>query len=187
MSTAVDREAIGERPNPLGLEGLEFVEYVTTKPQALGQLLETIGFRPIARHRSREVLLYRQGSMNIVVNAHDSAATEEPSIAAFGLRVRDAGAAHQRALERGAWPVPIEVQPMELHIPAIHGAGASRIYFIDRWREFSIWDVDFVPIPGVSMQALPPSLIPGVHWFGLVQYIGLDRTADWTAFYAELR
>jgi len=177
-----DREAIGELANPLGIEGLEFVEYATTKPQALGQVLETMGFRPIARHRSREVLLYRQGGMNIVVNAH-GATDEAPAISAFALRVRDAGAAHRRALERGAWPVPVNVQPMELHIPAIHGAGASRIYFVDRWREFSIWDVDFVPIPTVEPQ--PPALA-GLHWFGLVQYVGLDRMDDWTTFYAEL-
>jgi 4-hydroxyphenylpyruvate dioxygenase len=177
-----DREAIGELANPLGIEGLEFVEYTTSRPQALGQVLETMGFRPVARHRSREVLLYRQGGMNIVVNAH-GATDETPAISAFALRVRDAGAAHARALERGAWPVPVQVRPMELHIPAIHGPGASRIYFVDRWREFSIWDVDFVPIPTVDPQ--PPALA-GLHWFGLVQYIGLGRTDDWTTFYAEL-
>ena len=70
--TTPDREAIGELPNPLGLAGIEFIEFSTSKPQALGQVLETIGFKPVARHRSREVLLYRQGPMNIIVNAHAS-------------------------------------------------------------------------------------------------------------------
>ena len=65
-----DREALPELPNPLGLAGIEFIEYATTRPQALGQVLEQMGFRPIARHRSREVLLYRQGAMNVVINAH---------------------------------------------------------------------------------------------------------------------
>ena len=64
--------------NPLGIEGIEFIEYRTARPQALGQVLEMLGFRPVARHRSREVLLYRQGDMNIVVNAHrDTAAAGE--------------------------------------------------------------------------------------------------------------
>lgn len=180
--TATTREAIDEVPNPLGLEGLEFVEFETTRPQALGQVLEAIGFHPVARHRSREVLLYRQGGMNIVVNAH-SAVDETPRLSAFALRVRDAGAAYRRAIERGAWPAPVEVKPMELHIPAIHGVGASRIYFVDRWREVSIWDIDFVAIPTVD--AHPPALA-GLRWFGLVQYIGLERTEDWTQFYGEL-
>lgn len=188
-TTTTDREAIADAANPLGLAGIEFVEYATTRPQALGQVLETMGFRPVARHRSREVLLYRQGDMNIVVNAHVShhpravQPTEKPRIAAVALRVRDAAAAYRRALDRGAWAVPTHVEVMELNIPAIHGVGASRIYFVDRWQEFSIWDVDFTRIPTVD--AHPPALA-GLHWFGLVQYIGTDRMDDWCEFYAEL-
>ena len=129
--TARDREAIGEVPNPLGLDGIEFIEYATTRPQALGQVLEMMGFRPVARHRSREVLLYRQGGMNVVINAHAGdrpthrAPTETPVITAVALRVRDAAAAFRRAIDRGAWAVPTQVAVMELNIPAIHGAGAS--------------------------------------------------------------
>ena len=189
MPLTVDREAIAELPNPLGLAGIEFVEYATSRPQALGQVLEGLGFRPVARHRSREVLLYRQGAMNIVINAHDGARprgaqpSETPVITAVGLRVRDAATAYRRALDRGAWAVPVQVEVMELHIPAIHGVGASRLYFIDRADAFSIWDVDFVPIPTVDKH--PPALV-GLHWFGLVQYIGNDRMEDWCEFYREL-
>ena len=184
--SSLDREAIVEAGNPLGIEGIEFVEYTTPRPQALGQVLESIGFRPIARHRSREVLLYRQGGMNIVVNAHGvSPGTdgETPEIAAVALRVRDAGAAWKRVVDLGGWPVPVKVQPMELHIPGVHGAGASRIYFIDRWREFSIYDVDFIPVPTVD--PVVPAL-SGLHWFGVVQYVGADRSADWCEFYGSL-
>jgi 4-hydroxyphenylpyruvate dioxygenase len=72
---------------------------------------------------------------------------------------------------------------MELNIPAIHGVGASRIYFVDRYREFSIYTVDFVPIPRVEHQ---PPAIAGLRWFGLVQYIAAGRMNDWTEFYREL-
>ncbi len=184
-----DREALGEVPNPLGLNGIEFVEFATTRPQALGQVLEMMGFRPVARHRSREVSLYRQGGMNIVINAHVSERprsvqpTDTPVIAAIALRVRDAAAAYRRALDRGAWAVPTQVEVMELNIPAIHGVGTSRIYFVDRCEEFSIWDVDFVPIPTVDPK--PPALV-GLHWFGVVQYISVDRMDDWCEFYREL-
>lgn len=180
-----DREAIAEGANPLGLEGVEFIEYATSKPQALGHVLENMGFKPVARHRSREVLLYRQGTMNIIVNAHGSGAVlaEKPVISAIALRVRDAAAAYRRALDRGAWGVPTRVEVMELNIPAIHGVGTSRIYFVDRHKVFSIYDVDFTPIPMVDQ--LPPA-IAGLHFFGVVQYIGNDRTEDWTEFYREL-
>lgn len=185
MTALLDREASVVVSNPLGIEGIEFVEYTTPRPQALGQVLETIGFRPIARHRSREVLLYRQGGMNIVVNGHGDVATDGdvPQIAAIALRVRDAGSAWRRVVDLGGWPVPVKVQPMELHIPGIHGAGASRIYFVDRWREFSIYDVDFVPIPTVDRNV---TAVAGLHWFGIVQYVGTDRSADWCEFYASL-
>jgi len=186
MTSSLDREAIVEARNPLAIEGIEFVEFTTPSPQALGQVLESIGFRPIARHRSREVLLYRQGTMNIVVNAHGVSPSVDgstPQIAAIALRVRDAGAAWRRVVDLGGWPVPVKVQPMELHIPGVHGAGASRIYFIDRWREFSIYDVDFIPVPTVD-PVVPP--VAGLHWFGVVQYVGEDRSADWCAFYASL-
>lgn len=184
-----DREALGDVPNPLGLDGIEFIEYATSRPQALGQVLEMMGFRPVARHRSREVLLYRQGGMNVMINAHvgdrpnNRAPTETPMITAVALRVRDAAAAYRRALDRGAWAVPTQVEVMELNIPAIHGVGASRLYFVDRTEDFSIWDVDFVPIPTVYPR---PAAIAGLHWFGIVQYVGTDWLDDWTEFYREL-
>lgn len=191
MTTATlpDREAIAGATNPLGLDGIEFIEYATAKPQALGQVLEMMGFRPIARHRSREVMLYRQGGMNVIVNAHIPALpngalpTDQPVLAAVALRVRDAAAAYAHALERGAWAVPPRVEVMELNIPAIHGVGKSRIYFVDRYDKFSIYDVDFVPIPTVDQH---PAAVAGLHFFGLVQYIGNDRTEDWAEFYREL-
>jgi len=186
---APDREAIGEAPNPLGLDGIEYIEYSTRQPQALGQVLETLGFKPVARHRSREVLLYRQGAMNIVVNAQlgvqrgTGVPEEAPRISAVALRVRDARAAYERALSLGAWDVPMHAQVMELNIPAIHGPGGAHIYFVDRYREFSIYSVDFTPIPGVDAQ---PAAVAGLRWFGIVQYIGRDRTDDWCEFYERL-
>ena len=182
---STEREAIYEGANPLGLCGVEFIEYATAKPQALGNVLETMGFRPIARHRSREVLLYRQGDLNIIVNAHGGggALTDRPQIAAIALRVRDAAAAYQRALDRGAWAVPVRVEVMELNIPAIHGVGTSRIYFVDRYKDFSIYDVDFIPIPSVNQK---PEATAGLHFFGVVQYIGPERSYDWIEFYNAL-
>ncbi len=189
VTTPAARESLHDASNPMQIEGVEYIEYRTARPQQLGQVLELMGFVPVARHRSREILLYRQGEMNVVINAHGGGAShsvplpDEPQVAAFALRVRDAAAAHQRALDLGAWDVPIQVAPMELHIPAIHGVGTSRIYFVDRHREFSIYNVDFVPIPGVNPR--PPALM-GMRWFGIVQYIGSERTNDWVAFYQSL-
>jgi 4-hydroxyphenylpyruvate dioxygenase len=148
-----------------------------------------MGFRPIARHRSREVELYRQGTMNIIVNAQPADVprtvqpVERPILSAFAVRVRDADAAFQRAKELGAWEIPVRARAMELNIPAIHGVGESLIYFVDRCDEFSIYDVDFRAIPTVDPH---PPAIGGLHFFGIVQYVGADRTADWVEFYSQI-
>lgn len=187
VANSLTREAQLEGHNPLALQGIEFIEYATSRPQALGQLLEQMGFRPVARHRSREVMRYCQGGMNIIVNAHGLEGTDvEPQLTAIALRVQDAGAAWKRIVSLGAWPIPVEVQPMELLIPGVHGVGNSRIYLVDRWREFSIYDVDFIPLPNI---ATDPSTVPalaGLHWFGVVQYVGRKRIADWCEFYGTL-
>jgi 4-hydroxyphenylpyruvate dioxygenase len=179
MST---QEKLPEPSNPLGLDGLEFVEYATSQPQAFGALLQKMGFAAIARHRSREVMLYRQGKMNLIVNAHE-AAGPTPTLSAFALRVSDAAVAHKRSLELGAWDMPTRASAMELNIPGIHGVAETLIYFVDRYRDFSIYDVDFVPLAGTDRN---PQAVAGLHWFGIVQAIQGDRTADWLDFYRAL-
>jgi 4-hydroxyphenylpyruvate dioxygenase len=175
-------ERLPEPSNPLGIDGIEFIEYTTSQAQAFGAVLQKMGFAAVARHRSREVTLYRQGSMNLIVNSH-GAAEAAPAINAIALRVRDAGQAFQHSLERGAWEMPTRAAAMELHIPGIHGVGDSLIYFVDRYRDFAIYDVDFV----FDSNAKPnPPAVAGLHWFGVVQAILPGRTADWVDFYRSL-
>jgi len=182
-------EPTPEPSNPLGLDGIEFIEYATSQPQAFGTLLQKMGFSAVARHRSREVVLYRQGPMNLIVNAHPDALPglstpgSTPAMAAIALRVRDAAYAYRHALDLGAWEMPTRASAMELNIPGIHGVGDSLIYFVDRYRDFSIYDVDFVPLAGVDPR---PPAIAGLHYFGVVQAILVDRTADWLDFYQSL-
>src|SRR5436309_1144590 len=176
------RERLPEPSNPLGMDGIEFVEYAANQPQAFGDLLQRMGFVPLARHRSREVMLYRQGPMNLIVNSH-GATTGMPTVSAVALRVRDAAFAHKHSLDLGAWDMPTRASAMELNIPGIHGVGDSLIYFVDRHGDFSIYDVDFVPLAGADPR---PPAIAGLHYFGVVQAILVDRTADWLDFYRSL-
>ena len=175
-------EPLPEPSNPLGIDGLEFVEYATSKPQEFGALLQKMGFAAVARHRSREVMLYRQGAMNLIVNSSDPTGAT-PSLSAIALRVRDAAFAHKHSLDLGAWDMPTRASAMELNIPGIHGVGDTLIYFVDRYRDFSIYDVDFVFLDEKSKN--PPALA-GLHWFGVVQAILNDRTRDWLDFYENL-
>lgn len=175
--------------NPLGIDGIEFIEYATAQPLALGAVLEQLGFASVARHRSREVSLYRQGTMNVIVNAdaRDVAqpADEAPAtvVSAIALRVRDAGRAYRHAIDQGAWAIPTRAGAMELNIPGVHGVGDSVLYFVDRARDFSIYDVDFILYPHTPPR--PPTL-SGLHFFGVVQAIDAGRTPEWRDFYAQL-
>jgi 4-hydroxyphenylpyruvate dioxygenase len=152
----VARDAI----NPMGTDGFEFVEYTAEDPAALGALFEQLGFAAVARHRSKNVTLYRQGQANFVVNgepdsfAQSFARVHGPSICAIAFRVEDATAAYERALALGAKPHQGRVGPMELNIPAIKGIGDSLIYLVDKRGGSSIYDIDFVPLetaPGAGL------------------------------------
>jgi 4-hydroxyphenylpyruvate dioxygenase len=136
--------------NPMGTDGFEFVEFAHPEPEKLGALFETMGFTRVARHRSKQVMLYRQGDVNFVVNAEpDSfaqafAAEHGPCACAMAFRVVDAKHAFERAVALGAEPYVSKVGPGELAIPAVKGIGGSLLYFVDRYGEKgSIWDVDF--------------------------------------------
>jgi 4-hydroxyphenylpyruvate dioxygenase len=178
-----------EPSNRLGIDGIEFIEYATSQPQALGGVLEAMGFVQVGRHRSREVALYRQGDMNVVVNADpDSwsgvdAQHGSTTLSAIAFRVLDAGEAYKRALERGAWAIPTRAGAMELNIPGVHGPGDSVIYFVDRYRDFSIYDVDFKLVQGEG--AHPPA-VAGLHFFGVVQAVRRGHSAEWIDFYEQL-
>src|SRR3979490_390955 len=103
--------------NPMGTDGFEFVEYAAPDPAALGTLFEHMGFVKVAKHRSKDVSLYRQGDVNFIVNAEkDSfaqgfARVHGPSICAIALRVRNSAAAYKRALSLGARGVEGKVGP----------------------------------------------------------------------------
>lgn len=183
------KEQLPEPNNPLGIAGIEFIEYATSQPLALGALLEQMGFGATARHRSREVTLYRQGGMNVIVNADPRAlpqGEEGPQatvISAIALRVRDADAAYRHAIDMGAWAIQTRAGAMELNIPGVHGAGDSIVYFVDRYADFSIYDVDFKAVPNVPAR---PEAVAGLHFFGVVQAVGEGRSAEWVDFYQQL-
>ncbi|MBS0470765.1 MAG: 4-hydroxyphenylpyruvate dioxygenase [Proteobacteria bacterium] len=137
--------------NPMGTDGFEFVEYTAPDVTQLYALFERQGFRAVAKHRSKDVTLFRQGHVNFIVNAepdsHGSrfAKAHGPSACAMAFRVKDAAEAYAKLIELGAKPFHNTVGPMELNIPAIEGIGGSVIYLVDRYGDRTIYDVDFVP------------------------------------------
>jgi 4-hydroxyphenylpyruvate dioxygenase len=145
--------------NPLGTDGFEFVEYTAPDTPHLGRLFESMGFARIARHRSKDVSLYRQGHINFIVNAEPNSLAQRfarehgPSVCAMAFRVKDAARALRDAVAAGAKEVKGAVGPMELNIPAIEGVGGSLIYLVDRHTGPSIYDIDFVMDPEAAGSA----------------------------------
>src|SRR5262249_11148666 len=125
--------------NPMGTDGFEFVEFAHPEPAKLGALFELMGYSAVAKHRSKNVTLYRQGVVNYAPNAEPAvfaarfAKSHGPSACAMGFRVVDTAHAYERAISLGAKPVPGAIGPMELNIPAIEGIGGALIYFVDRY------------------------------------------------------
>ena len=175
--------------NPMGTDGFEFIEYTAPDAAALGSLFERMGFVAVARHRSKDVTLYRQGDVNFVVNAEPAsfarafARVHGPSICAIAFRVKDAGTAFARAIALGAKPHQGRVGPMELDIPAIEGIGGSLIYLVDRYGEHSIYDVDFVPIEGPMADPRGAGLSYIDH---LTHNVHRGRMDKWSQYYERL-
>jgi 4-hydroxyphenylpyruvate dioxygenase len=143
--------------NPMGLDGFEFVEYSAPERGVLEPVFDMMGFTLVARHRSKDVDLWRQGGINFVVNyqprspAAYYAQEHGPSACGMAFRVKNATQAYNRALELGAQPIDIPVGPMELKLPAIRGIGGAIVYLIDRYQDGSaIYDIDFEFIEGVE-------------------------------------
>jgi 4-hydroxyphenylpyruvate dioxygenase len=175
--------------NPMVTDGFEFVEYTAEDTRKLASLWEQMGFTAVARHRSKDVVLYRQGDINFIINhepkcfAQQFAQLHGPSVCAFAVRVKDAAQAYERATWLGAKPFHSVVGPMELNIPAIRGIGNSIIYLVDRYGDRSIYDVDFVPIKPSPGQPAGVGLTYIDH---LTHNVRKGHMDDWAQFYERI-
>ncbi|HTS24006.1 MAG TPA: 4-hydroxyphenylpyruvate dioxygenase [Casimicrobiaceae bacterium] len=176
--------------NPMGLMGFEFVEFASPTTGVLETVLRALGFTEVARHRSKDVSLYRQGEINFIVNREPKsaaayfAAEHGPSACGMAFRVRDSHQAYRLALEAGAQPMEMPTGPMELRLPAIKGIGGAPLYLIDRFGDgTSIYDIDFKFIDGVDRH-------PKGHGLRLIDHLTHNvyrgRMAYWASFYERI-
>jgi 4-hydroxyphenylpyruvate dioxygenase len=186
--------------NPMGTDGFEFVEYAAPDPVAMGQVFERMGFKPVAKHRHKNVVLFRQGEINFILNAEPDSFAQRfarqhgPSICAIAFRVQDAKLAYERAISLGAWGYAGQAGPGELNIPAIKGIGDSLIYFVDRWRgknnarpgdigNIGFYDVDFEAMPNARLDVRGLGLAVIDH---LTHNVHRGRMGEWAEFYERL-
>jgi 4-hydroxyphenylpyruvate dioxygenase len=177
--------------NPLGTDGFEFVEFTSPEPERLKGLFELMGFTAVSKHRSKNVLRFRQGDINFILNMEPSGQPAEfrrvhgPSANAMAFRVKDAARALKLAVERGATAVSGPVGPMELNIPAIEGIGGSNLYLVDRYGAQEIYDVDFVPIPGAA-EAMAANSRGLTYLDHLTHNVFRGNMTKWAEFYERI-
>jgi 4-hydroxyphenylpyruvate dioxygenase len=176
--------------NPMGTDGFEFVEFAHPDPKVLDELFRKIGFARVAKHRSKQVTLYRQGGINFIVNAEKDSFAQRfakqhgPSAPAMAFRVVDAKQAFERALSLGIKPAETKVGPMELNIPAIQGIGGMQIYLVDRYgAKGSIYDVDFNWIDERDPNPKGVGLYYVDH---LTHNVHRGHMDEWAGFYEKL-
>ena len=197
-------EATTTWDNPMGTDGFEFIEYAAPDPQAMGALFERMGFTAVAKHRHKNVTLYRQGGINFLINAEPDSFAQRfarlhgPSICAIAFRVQDVKSAYERALDLGAFGYAGKAGPGELNIPAIKGIGDSLIYLVDRWRgkngakdgdigNIGFFDVDFEALPGLdAAHALNPVGNGLTYIDHLTHNVHRGRMNEWAEFYERL-
>ena len=182
--------AVNAADNPMGLDGFEFVEFAAPDPSVLERAFALLGFEAVAKHRSKDVTLYRQGGINFILNREPHSQpgyfAEEHGAGACGMafRVKNAQQAYARALQLGAQPIDMPTGPMELRLPAIRGIGGAAIYLIDRYGDgVSIYDIDFDWLPGVPRA---PRGVGLTHIDHLTHNVYRGRMAHWASFYERL-
>ena len=176
--------------NPLGLDGFEFIEFSAPEKGLLEPVFERMGFARIARHRSKDVDLWRQGEINLIANYEPKspaayfAAEHGPSACGMAFRVKNARVAYDEAIARGAEPVETRTGPMELRLPAIRGIGGAMIYLVDRYGDaLSIYDIDFDYLPGVDRNPVGAGFKIIDH---LTHNVYGGRMAHWGSFYERV-
>jgi len=123
--------------NPVGTDGFEFVEFSDPDPANLRNTFARMGYQPIAKHRRKDIAVWRQGNINYVLNAEPRshgrrfAEAHGPCAPSMAWRVVDARHAFDHAVSKGAQPYPGDDKILD--VPAIVGIGGSLLYFIDRY------------------------------------------------------
>jgi len=179
-----------EIPPRVRAEDVSFIEFTARdgEVETLSQLLRTLGFANVATHRNKQVALWQQGDVRIVINSetegHASHVwnTRGLSVCDIGLQVSSAGDTVTRAKALGSTPFSQPAGPGELAIPAIRGLGGSVLHFIDAASGLdSVWDVEFA-----RTGAAPSGGAGLTHIDHLAQTMSYEDMLSWSLFYTTL-
>jgi 4-hydroxyphenylpyruvate dioxygenase len=176
-------------PNPMGIDGFEFVEFAAPDAAPLHALLRQMGFAATERHVSRPITRYQQGGINFLVNedpdsfAADFARAHGPCACGFAIRVTNADAALARALDNGAKPAA-RVDTRAVAAPVIEGIGNCMLYLVDQYgARGSIYREQFAPIPGAPVNPVGFGMSFIDH---LTHNLYFGNMAKWSDYYERI-
>ena len=152
---------IPSMPSRVHATGFEFIEFAVddSSKQELESLLATMGFRAERQHVSKQVVLWRQGAVNILLNSEKTGYARKafdehgPCVCDLAIRVNDAQATVERANALGTQSFSQVVADGELAIPAIKGVGGNVVHFIDEQSNLHfLWNIEFQPLEPSSLK-----------------------------------
>ena len=177
--------------NPLGLDGFEFCEFTSPDGDAMAAQFEQLGFVAAHRHPHKDVVRYKQGRINLLLNrepqgqAAEFRALHGPSASGMAFRVDDAAGAFAAAVERGATPVDPARGSLGPDAYAIEGIGGSYLYLTDKQRRPGGLYADWVEVPG--WQAAEAQNNVGLDLLDhLTHNVRRGEMRTWSDFYAKL-
>jgi len=172
--------------NPLGLNGFEFVEFTGPDTQVMARQLECLGFVAASRHPSRDIVRYKQGAINFLLNsgsspqAVDFASHHGPSANGMAFRVHNAAQAYELALAQGAKPAPSADGALGLESFVLQGIGGSFLYLVDKAPY-----ADWIPVPGATEAEVANSV--GFEVLDhLTHNVARGQMHTWSHFYAQI-
>ena len=177
--------------NPMGVDGFEFVEFAAPDARALHALFPKLGFSAVARHRTKKITLYRQGTCNFLVNeepgsfAAEFAAEHGPCASGFAIRFRKpAEWVREQALKNGAQPIGAKENTKAVDAPVITGIGGCMLYLVDQYGERGeIYTKEFEYLPGVDRHPKGFGLTFIDH---LTHNLFFGNMAKWADYYERL-
>ena len=166
------------------IQGFGFIEYASKHPEKLDALFRRMGFSAIKKHKTKSMVLYRQGKIDFILNNSKNSFAENfttehgPCANGFSIIFDDAQAALQHALDNGS-----ETIKGDLDLPAVKGIGGAVLYLIDEKSYASLLNNDFEDIAGMNQQPTGFGLTFIDHLTHNVYYGEMEK---WGQYYVDL-
>ncbi len=177
--------------NPMGIDGFEFVEFAAPDAAPLHALFKQMGFSAVLKHKTRDITVYRQGTVNFLVNADpdsfaaDFAKAHGPSACGFAIRFQKPGDdVLATVLGNGGEAIDHKEASKVVNAPVVKGIGDCMLYLVDRYGAAgSIFDADYAPIPGVESNPVGFGLTFIDH---LTHNLYFGNMQKWSDYYERL-